>query len=171
MITKRICCGLIIATAMFSSAALTHEAKAAAGQQNVPQKNAIVGSWVETITLSGPGAPPPFKAVGLYTQDGSLIFSDQASVTTNPPQVFSSGLGAWTHLSGRTFAWTVAELISDLNGNLVGTLKVRGESTLNETGERYTSRFRAEIFDTNGNIVFVADGTNVGQRIVVEPLP
>jgi hypothetical protein len=156
----------MIAAVIF--AAVSQEAQA---QQLVPPKNAIVGAWVETITISGPGAPPPFKSVGIYAENGTLMFSDQGGVTTNPPQVFSSAAGSWIYVKDRTFAWTVVGLISDLDGSLAGTLKVKGESTLDASGNNYSSVWHVEISDANGQLLFAADGTNVGQRIAVERLP
>lgn len=167
MIRKHIYCGLIT-VAMFVSTALPHAALAA--EHNAPHK-AIVGSWIETITVTGPGAPPPFKSVGVYSDDGNLVFSDQGGVTLVPPQTFSATVGSWTYIKERTFAWTAIALISDLSGNHVGTLKVRGESRMDRSGDKYTSRFRAEIFDANGLLLFAADGTNEGRRVSVEPLP
>src|SRR5262245_13585113 len=90
-------------------------------QQIGAPKNAIVGSWIETITPSGPQAPPPFKSVGMYNEDGTSVFSDQGGVQMTPPRVLSSAIGTWTHLRDRTFAWTHITLISDLDGNLLGT--------------------------------------------------
>ena len=168
MINKRIHCGLILTVVLFTSTFLA-QAQGAAAEQIAPPKNAIVGSWVEHIIV--PGGPPPFKSVGIYSADGTLMFSDQGGVTSNPPQVFSSTAGSWTYVKERTFAWTAIALISDLDGNLVGTLKVRGETTLDQSGNRYTSRFLAEIFDTNGQILLSAPGTNEGRRVVVEALP
>jgi len=74
-------------------------------------------------------------------------------------------------LKERTFAWTVVGLISDLDGSLVGTLKVKGASTLDASGNNYSSVWHAQISDANGQLLFAGDGTNVGQRIAVERLP
>src|SRR5512134_3139246 len=39
-----------------------NEAPAAQGPDSTAStKKAIVGSWIETVTFSGPGAPPPLK--------------------------------------------------------------------------------------------------------------
>lgn len=157
-----------------SSAALvqaeTAPAVREADQGGPPKKKAIVGSWLETVTFSG-GARPPLKSINTFIEDGNLVVADQGNVTTEPPAVFSAGHGAWVHLGGRTFAWTVLELISDLNGNLFGTLKVRGQYTVNKSGNSYSGQFKAEITDTAGNLIFSIEGTNEGQRIQVEPLP
>ena len=136
-----------------------------------PNKRAIVGTWIETVTISGEGAPPPFQSLGTFTADGSLVVADQGNVTLEPPIVFSPGHGAWVHLEGRTFAWTVLELVSDLYGNRLGTLKIRGQYTINEAGDEYTGQFIAELVDTSGILIFSVEGTNEGHRIQVEPLP
>jgi hypothetical protein len=142
-----------------------------AGLTALPKKKSIVGSWSETVTFSGAGAPPPFKSLGTYTEDGNVVVADQGNDTTVLPFVFSPGHGSWVHLDGRTFAWTVIELVTDLSGNLVAILKVRGEHTVNELGNGYTGQFRAELFDPFGNLFDSSVGTNQGQRIQVEPLP
>ena len=142
----------------------------AAAPENNPQKRAIVGSWLETVTVEEPGGRT-FKSVGTFSEEGGMAFSDQGNVTTTPPMVFSAAHGSWVHLGGRTFAWTVLELISDLEGNLLGTLKIRGEYSVNESGNQYSGRFLAEAADTTGNPIFSVEGTNAGQRILIEPLP
>ena len=142
-----------------------------AALNGLPKKKAIVGTWLETVTFSGEGAPPPLKSLGTYTEDGNIIVADQGNDTTALPFVFSPGHGAWVHLNGRTFAWTVIEMVTDLSGNLIAILKVRGEHTVNESGNEYTGQFRAEIFDLVGNLISSVEGTNQGQRIQVEPLP
>ena len=142
-----------------------------AGLNGTPKKKSIVGTWLETVTISGEGAPPPFRSLGTYTEDGNIVVADQGNDTTVLPFVFSPGHGAWVHLEGRTFAWTVIELVTDLSGNLVAILKVRGEHTVNEPGDAYTGQFIAELFDPFGNLFDSSVGTNQGQRIQVEPLP
>ena len=134
-------------------------------------KKAIVGSWIETVTFSGPGAPPPLKSLVTFAADGTLTVADQGNVNTLAGQLFSAGHGSWEAQGGRTFAWTVLEIISDLSGNQIGTLKVRGSYTVDESGNAYSGVFFAEVKDTSGNLLFSAAGTNAGQRIQVEALP
>ena len=66
------------------------------------------------------------------------------------------------------FAYSQIELISDLSGNLVGYLKVRGIYTVSQSGDEYAGNSFAEIFDTAGNVLFSVDVTNAGQRIQLE---
>ena len=97
-----------------------------------------------------------------------MVCSDQGTSPRHRQSVFSSCHGAWTHLEKRTFAYTGLELISDLSGNLVGYLKVRGIYTVSQSGNEYTGNSFAEIFDADGNVLFSVDVTNAGQRIQVE---
>jgi hypothetical protein len=141
-----------------------------AAPQFGPPKDAIIGSWVETVTPTGPGAPPPFKSLGVYHADGTWTFSDQGSVrmSATPPFVLSPSYGVWSHLRDHTFALTGYEMICDLDGNLWGTIKFRGELTVDSTGNRYTSRSRVEVFDPGGNLLFSLQATAEGQRIQLQ---
>jgi hypothetical protein len=160
-----------IATVVFVSflAAGASRAGAEPGQDGSPNKKALVGSWLETVTFPPESGRPPLKSLGSFHADGTMECSDQGSVSTAPPpSVFTSCHGAWTHLEDRRFAYTALELISDLSGNLVGYLKVRGIYTVAESGNEYTGVSFAEIRDTGGNVLFSVEVTNVGTRIQVE---
>ncbi len=141
---------------------------AEAGQHGGPTKKALVGSWLETVTFPPESGRPPIKSLGTFHDDGTMGCSDQGAVTTEPPSVFSSCHGVWAHLEQRTFAYTSRELISDLSGNLVGYLKVRGVYTVSESGDEFTGTSFAEIVDTDGNLLFSVSVTNTGERIKLD---
>ena len=103
-----------------------------------------------------------------YHDDGTMICSDQGTVTTEPPTVFSSCHGVWTHLEKRTFAYTGFELISDLSGNLVGYLKVRGIYTVSDVRERVQRNDLRRDTRYRRQRPLLGDVTNAGQRIQVE---
>ncbi|MGH9873257.1 MAG: hypothetical protein ACRD9S_12450 [Pyrinomonadaceae bacterium] len=140
------------------------------GNEGSPKKKAIIGSWMETVTISVPGNPS-FKSLSTFTADGGLTVADQGNVNLATDTLYSAGHGSWVNLEGSTIAWTVLELVSDLNGNPMGVLKVSGEYTVDESGDSYTGHFKADQVDTNGTLVFSVEGTNEGHRIKVEPLP
>ena len=133
-----------------------------------PQQNGLVGSWLETVTFPPEAGRPPLKSLVVFHADHTTITSDQGSVTQDPPTVFSVGAGSWKHLEGRRFAYTILELISDLSGNLVGYLKVRGVYTVAESGNEYSGTSFAQVLDTAGNVLFAVDVTNAGKRIQVD---
>jgi hypothetical protein len=136
-----------------------------------PKQKALVGSWLETVTFPPETGRPPLKSLVSFHDDGTMVCSDQGAVTTTePPSVFTSCHGVWTHLQNRTFAYTSFELISDLSGNLVGYLKVRGTYTVSQSGNEYNGTSFAEILDTDGNVLFSVNVTNAGLRIQIELL-
>jgi hypothetical protein len=157
---------------------------ATAPRTAVQTANSLVGSCLETVTFPEDFEPDPGRVLrGLVTfhHDGTLAVYDQGNVTVtlDPPSgpptgvtgaVFSAGNGSWTQLNSRRFAYTQLELMSDLNGKLTGFLKVRGIYTL-ESKNAYTGTSTAEILDTDRNVLFSVDVTNVGERIGVELPP
>lgn len=144
-------------------------ASAQGGNAGATNKKALVGSWLETVTFPPDSGRPPLKSLVSFPSDHTMVCSDQGSVTTTePPSVFTSCHGVWTHLESRKFAYTSFELISDLGGNLVGYLKVRGIYTVSQSGNEYTGASVAQILDLDDNVIFAVDVTNAGQRILVE---
>lgn len=133
-------------------------------------KNALVGSWLETVTFPPESGRPQLKSLGTFHRDGTMICSDQGGVTTtgDQPGVFTSCHGVWTHLYKRTFAYTSFELISDLGGTLVGYLKVRGIYTVSANGDSYTGTSFAQIIGTDGAVLYEVEVVNKGRRIKIE---
>jgi hypothetical protein len=132
------------------------------------KSKALVGSWLETVTFPPEAGRPPLKSLSSFHEDGTMVCSDQGAVTAEPPTVFTSCHGVWTRLENGAFAYTSVELISDLSGNLMGYLKVRGTYTVAPSGNEYSGTSHAEILDTDGNVLFSIDVTNAGKRIQVE---
>ena len=137
-------------------------------QDGSPNPKALVGSWLEIVTFPPEAGRSPLKSLGSFHDGGTMGCSDQGAVTTEPPSVFSSCHGVWIHLRQRTFAYTSRALISDLSGNLVGYLKVRGIYTVSESGDRYSGDSFAEVVDTDGNVLFSVSVTNTGERIKLD---
>jgi hypothetical protein len=141
------------------------DGRSAAAEQD---KKALVGSWVETVTFPPEAGRPPLKSLTTFHDDGTMICSDQGAVTTVPPTVFTSCHGVWAHQTQRQFSYTAFELISDLSGNLVGYLKVRGTYALSQSGNEYSGTTFAEVLDPDGVVLFSVTVTNAGKRIQLE---
>ena len=163
--TLRIATTAVIAAVVLASSTI---ASAQDGPRGATNEKALIGSWVETVTFPAESGRPPLKSLGSFHADHTMVCSDQGAVTTDPPTVFTSCHGAWAHIEKRTFAYTSFELISDLAGNLVGYLKVRGTYTVSQSGNEYTGASFAQIVDVDGNVLFSIDVTNKGRRILVE---
>lgn len=159
-----------IAAVVFVSLLTTGTTRVAAeaGDDASPNKKALVGSWLETVTFPPESGRPPLQSLGSYHDGGTMGCSDQGAVTTDPPSVFSSCHGVWSHLDQRTFAYSSRALISDLSGNLVGYLRVRGVYTVSEAGDEYTGTSFAEIVGTDGTVLFSVPVTNAGERIKID---
>jgi len=132
--------------------------------------DAIVGSWLETISVTG---GPTFKSLSTFTSDGAFISHDQGSVITDPafPHVFSSGHGAWAHQGGRTFTTTFLQLISDLSGGLLYVNTVRQTVSLSTSRDAFRVVWTAEFTDAAGNPVASFQGTSEGRRIKARARP
>ena len=185
MATKRIVRAAFIAGLMVTVPAIAQAQKAAempdlaaaqqAGQGSLVDRStrhngAIVGSWLETVNVSG---GPTFKSLTTYTSDGAFISHDQGSVITDPafPHVFSSGHGVWAHEGGRTFTTTFLQLISDLNGDLLYVNTVRQTATLSKSGDAYRAVWTAEFADPAGTPIVSFQGTSDGRRIKAKVRP
>jgi hypothetical protein len=129
------------------------------------QAQQFEGSWAVTVTpVVPPGAPQPpsFRAYGTVSRGGAFFGSDR----TRP---FSKQHGAWTHLLGNDFAYTINEDLFDALGNFAGTLTVRVKLTI--TGnDTFVGIANGEQRDAAGNLVFNRCTTVRGERIKVEPL-
>jgi hypothetical protein len=156
---------MALTTSLVIAGASTATAQSA-GTPDKPDKKALVGSWVETVTFPPEAGGSSSKGVGSFHDDGIMIFS--GNISGEPPTVFSSFNGVWTHLQKRTFAYSGLHLMSDLSGNPMGFVKVRGVYTVSKSGNEYEGTSFAEVFNTDGNIVFSVEVTNTGQRIQLE---
>ena len=142
------------------------------------KRKSLVGSWVETVNfLDGPMKGRVLTGLVSFHDDGTVLSSDQGSVTTDPPPpaVTSDGIGAWTQTDWRTFLYTEKSLFSDFSGNLTGFLKVSGTYTLHRSGDTYTGTSFYQLYDASDNPL-TDPGTsgsvsNNGVRIRVEPTP
>jgi hypothetical protein len=142
------------------------------GLLGVLTNKSLVGSWVETVTFDN--GRPPLKSLVSFHADGTMMASDQGSVTLGPkppPGASSSGVGAWTQLDWHTFAYTDKELFSDLSGNLTGFLKVSGVYTLSGSGDNYSGNSTFEVLGPDQkslNPPITGTVSNSGERISVE---
>jgi hypothetical protein len=181
MTARRILCTLILVGMI---AVLTAALSAQASNKAVPgqgfQQSGIIdvleqvrqaqaqqfeGSWDITVTpVVPPGVPQPPSFVGHATvsRGGGYFGSDR----TRP---FSKQHGAWAHLGGNDFAYTLKEDLYDVMGIFAGTLIVRVRLTI--TGrDTLIGVANAEQRDVAGNPVFNRCATLRGERIKIEPL-
>jgi hypothetical protein len=148
------------------------------------KKKSLVGSWVENFTFVG-GPRDGFVGTGLvtYNEDGTLIGPEGGSITFDPDpakaSVTSDDVGAWVQTEWNTFVYTSYALFSDFNGNVVGSLKVKGVYHLElPSRDGYTGYSFYEVLDKDmKSLVPPVTGfvTNIGKRLTLDlkvpPLP
>jgi hypothetical protein len=130
------------------------------------QAQRLEGSWVVTITPAVPPGvpqPPSFRAYATFARGGALIGTDTR-------RLFNIQHGAWEHLGGREFGFTVIEELVDVMGNFAGTVKIRVKLTVTGANE-WVGVSSAEERNAAGGLVTVRCGTVRATRITVEPLP
>jgi hypothetical protein len=137
---------------------------------------AIVGSWLETVTfLDGPMKGRVLKSLVMFHPDLTIFSSDQGGVTVehdpHKGSVFSDGVGAWKPVDGHpdTFMYTEKTLFSDLSGNLTNFLKVSG--TYKVTGDTYLGTSFFEVLGPKEEQLtprVIGTVSNEGTKIVVE---
>jgi len=123
----------------------------------------LEGSWIADVTNQATGA----RQITLYTfmSNGTLISSNRDHPTRGP------GHGAWIRTGDREFAIIFVRIRFDADGSFIGTQKLRGQVTLSEELDAFTSRSMNEFYDVDGNLVDTNQTTTRATRIKVEPLP
>lgn len=133
------------------------------------KKTTIAGTWFLDTTLTSPPeiAGPGIKLLHAFTEDGRAFNTGQGD---NIPPVLSPGFGSWENLGGRTFALSFTILVYDTAGGtppgtFLGLATALETVTLDESGNTLVGTFKFVQHDTDGNVVFTAEGTLKGIRI------
>jgi hypothetical protein len=122
----------------------------------------IPGSWIITATVTDQGEEFSFVNFSTFMPGGGLV-------TTAPDSPL--GHGAWEPRGDGVYALTMIwPDFDDDDGALEGQTTVRATITLEPDGTTFTGPFLNEFTDDTGDVLFSAEGTAQGQRIVVEAL-
>ena len=127
------------------------------------KQHEIAGSWIITATITlEEGAAYSFVNFATVMPGGGLV-------TTAPDSPL--GHGAWELGGDGTYAATMIwPDFDDDEGVLEGQTTVRATITLGPDGTTFTGPFRNEFTDDTGEVLFSAEGTAQGQRILVDAL-
>jgi hypothetical protein len=123
------------------------------------QDQNMEGSWMLATTF-----PDGRQTMGLATHNGNGTYV----ISTSNPRL-TAGHGVWVSTGNREFGTTWVALRFDESGAVVGTQKVRGQLTLDATGDSFSSRSQIEFLDRAGNVVGSGSATTQGRRLRVEP--
>jgi hypothetical protein len=124
-----------------ATASLSVEPRAAesAGYQ------AIVGLWLTTLTVGGQTFGVAFES---FTSDGLEILNDNGA-----PQAGNVCLGVWAPTGRSTLKVNHPSWNYDNNGNVIGTVVIKSQITLEAGGNTYKGTAMIDVFDLNGNMV------------------
>lgn len=134
-------------------------------QARQAQIKALVGTWVATVTPTGPDAPAPFPSLLTFMADGTALFSAAGPPI---PALGNPGHGAWIRIGDRTFAATFVQLTFADVMHQDGSLKLSLTIQLNEKLDELTTQDQARIFDLEGNELVTLGGSQRGKKLQVE---
>lgn len=150
----------LITTVVFVLAGLIgigrgHEGLAAQEAQADFAGHAFVGTWM----ASTPGG----LALGNFAADGSVVMGLQASQAGPMGVAFvSSEVGRWEPVDERTAHFTAVQVLSDADGQFIGTITIDGYPVVSEDGQSF-------IDDGSQGSVTIRDAAHQVVETITEP--
>ena len=107
--------------------AVTHPVNAQESAQDFSE-HPLTGTWM----ASTPGGP----ALSTFAADGSVVMGVPATAAGPQGVMFvSSEVGTWESIGERSAHFTAVQILSDAQGNLVGTVTIDGYPVVSEDGQ------------------------------------
>lgn len=157
MNSKRISATLVITLMMAALFGVVGTRTSVRGDsQSAPE---LEGSWEVTVMPNGGN---PIVDLATFSSGGGIVNSD-------PDPSLSTGHGTWLKTGSHRYAITFVHLLRDPQGNLLGTVKVRAEVTLDQQTDTFSGPFRTHVF-VGGTLVQSICGIVEAKRISVEPV-
>ena len=114
---------------------------------------AIVGLWLTTVLIGG---QPVFQGFESFTSDGLEFLNDNGA-----PQAGNVCLGVWAPTGKNTLKVYHPSWNYDTNGNVIGTVIIKSQITIDSGGNSYKGTVTVDTYDLNGKPV--AGGSFSGQ--------
>ncbi len=134
----------------------------ASAQSVNARDNRIVGVWDVQVTVlnCSTGAPlGNFRGLHKYELGGT----GQVVPATNPAAL-SPHVSVWESIEKNVYQMTFKMFRFDATGNNIGWVIVRNNVAINEDATEYAGSGKAEIFDSNGNVVGASCPAFTGKR-------
>jgi hypothetical protein len=117
--------------------------------------HAFVGTWMATT--------PGGLALGNFAADCSVVMALQASQAGPMGVAFvSSEVGRWEPVDERTAHFTAVQILSDADGQFIGTITIDGYPVVSEDGQTITD-------DGSSGSVTIRDAANQVVDTITEP--
>lgn len=153
-------CGLTAGVLATSSAShARHDDLQANAAENTVSPE-IEGTWLVTVSLDSPDAPP-FPVLVSYSRGGAMATSDSGP----GPAAGNTYFGTWTRTRAHVYAFTFLGFQFDGKGVLSNY--VRGQETLKvePDGRVYKGVTKIDILDTSMAVIQSYNGASSGKRI------
>ena len=134
------------------------------GQNNERHQRSIEGAWRTTVTIRNcqTGAPiTTFQGLQTFNEGGTLA----ETAGGGPPSSRSPGHGVWNREHGRqhySFAFMFDRYNPD--GTFAGSTTVRGDVTLDASGDEMTVVSANELFNPAGQLIATGCSTATATR-------
>jgi hypothetical protein len=122
----------------------------------------LEGIWIANVTNRDcqTGAPgPAFRALYMFSHDGSLT-TEAAFFAPSPRR--SSGLGAWRHTQGNTYAAQFWFFRYNPDGSFFSTREVT--VTIELHGDQFTTMDKVEEYDAGGRLISTGCAASTAAR-------
>ena len=147
----------------FTHLAVTHPGARAASLATRPDASVdspgkIVGLWLNMVSIGGQEI---FQAFESFSSDGLEVLNDNGS-----PLEGNVCLGVWSVNPRKVILVNHPAWSYDSNGNLIGTVVIREQITVDPGGNTFTGTVTVDTYDLMGNVAapeFQAD--LAGKRI------
>ena len=124
----------------------------------------LEGTWNAQVTvrICQTGVPiSTFPAMATFMFGGTAIVSE-AGV---PPSKKTPAHGIWSHDGFNTYRFKTKAFNFDEGGNFTGWLIINQEANLNRRADKYESSGTAELYNTNGILIFTGCSTTTATRL------
>lgn len=130
----------------------------------------LTGSW-KLMVEPGDGVPP-FRTFATMSADGGVVASGQGDSLLGIGSMSTAGHGAWQHVSGSTYLFTIHFVWYGPDGQYDGGAVIRHEVTVGGGGDggQLAGRAQFDWFDPADEVFFSGESGLSGTRIRAEPL-
>lgn len=126
-----------------------------------PNSAPVVGLWFTNVTVGGQPFGQGFES---FSAEGLEVLNDNG-----PPQAGNVCLGIWVPIGRNSVKVKHPSWNYDNSGNVIGTVVIRSQITLDNSGNTFKGTVTVDIYDMNGNSVAPQiKGQIAGKRITVD---
>jgi plastocyanin len=141
-------------------------AEGEASPETTQPENDLSGTWTATLTGST-GDINSVQALVTYREDGTLEATYE-EVDTGLDVDLGPAQGSWSRGESGSFRSTTVAFLLDSDQRFAGTLTLREEAQLDDSGNAFQGTFTYEMKDADGIVTSEGEGKTEGTRVRAE---